>query len=89
MLPHLKHIIQVVLYFLNSEYNIHHNIIHVHIHSPSQVGGDPDHSPLDRQVKVPLPLSSYPSSQVYVAVSPTPVPVVLTAPLAGSDKASH
>ena len=56
---------------------------------PSQVGGDPVHSP-SKQVLIGLPISKYPSLQVYVAIAKPPTPILkLTVPLSGSDKASH
>ena len=56
---------------------------------PSQVGGDPVHSP-NKQVLIGLPISKYPSSQVYIAIAKPPTPILkLIVPLSGSDKASH
>ena len=56
---------------------------------PTQAGADPDHvTPSARQVLTSLPevrSSSYPVSQVYVAV----LPVNLTSPLIGADNGGH
>lgn len=55
----------------------------------SQVGAESDQFPLDSQIRVSLPFSSYPSLHVYTALSSTTLPEKLTAPLVGLDKAAH
>ena len=49
------------------------------------IGVTPDHLPLESQVRVTLPTSMKPSSQVYTTSEPNAVPVRLMLPLSGAE----
>ena len=52
-------------------------------------GSSPDHWPSTWQSRVMSPSSMKPKSQVYMAIEPTSLPIIITSPLGGSGSGSH
>ena len=55
----------------------------------THVGGEELQLPVDTQVQLDVPTSSYPVSQEYLAVLPTKRESILTSPLVGKLNSSH